>query len=119
MARRRPAAVARSNAAVHRLEPDDLTELLIEANVPIGERADCARYIDERFDFYDRRLAHSNAFSEASQAESLRRVGDAAKELSEALASLPPALRLAVEPDYQAFVRKGFARHIAMVTARA
>lgn len=121
MPRRKPAvAVQTSDAAsVHRLSAEDLDELLAQARVPQSKRADCARDINQQFDFYDDRLARRNAPSEASQAESLRLVVDAGRELYKALASLPPALRIAVEPDYQAYVRKGFAEHVARETAYA
>ena len=49
----------------------------------------------QALDFYNRRLARVNAPSEASRAESLRLVSEAATQLAKTLAALPPALRLA------------------------
>ena len=106
MPRRNPAAVApAADQPRHRLSADDLGELLTQAKVQKASREACARDFNQALDFYNRRLAHVNAPSEASRAESLRLVSEAASQLAKTLAALPPALRLAVEPDYRALIR--------------
>jgi hypothetical protein len=108
MPRRQPAARPDERAgrsAGCRLSADDLDELLTQAKVPKGERAACARHINELFRWYRGRLL-GNEQTEARATESMRRVADAARELYKALASLPPTLRMDVEPDCQAFLAK-------------
>jgi hypothetical protein len=114
MPRRQRVAAARSGStAAHRLSACNLDELLTRAEVAKNRRAACVDEINQQLDFYNRRLARKNAPTEASQAESLRLVANAARELFKALGSLPPGLRLIVEPDYSAYVRKVFALHVA------
>jgi hypothetical protein len=124
MARRAPIAVAQRKAAkkatkVPRLSAADLDHLMTQARVPSHLRAAFTRDIKQQFDLYDNRLLRKDARSEASQAESLRLVAHTARELRKALASLPPELRLAVEPDYRTYIRKGLALHVVRATARA
>jgi hypothetical protein len=94
-----------NQSAAHHLSGDDLDELLSQAGIPKDGRNACAADINLLFGQYDRLLAE-NKQNEASQAESLRQVRDAARELYTVLAKLPPALRMKVEPDYRAFVEK-------------
>jgi hypothetical protein len=121
MPRRNPVIAAQlggqaDRSAAHSLSVDDLDELLSQAGVPQDKRASCADHINQLFDWYRLRLA-VNTQSEASQAESLRRTAEAARELYKLLRELPPALRLKVEPDYRAFVAKGLARSFAEAVA--
>jgi hypothetical protein len=121
MPRRKPAARPDEKAggsADRRLSADDLDELLTQAKVPKGERAACIRHIDELFDWYRGRLV-GNEQTEARRAESMRQVAEAARELYRTLASLPPALRLAAEPDYQAFAARIKATQVAAAVAAA
>lgn len=120
MARRKPVAAVQPGAAAHRsLSAGDLDDLLTRAGVPNQKRAACVDCINLFLGWYDARLAGNNQSNETSQAESLRKVAHAARELVKALASLPPGLLYAVQPDYEAYIRKGFARHVAIMSARA
>jgi hypothetical protein len=121
MPRRKPTArpgekVGRS--AGRGLSAGDLGELLTQAKVPKGERAACAEHINQLFEWYRRCLA-GNEQTEARAAESMRQVTGAARELYRALASLPPALRLAAEPDYRVFAARIEATQVAAAVAYA
>jgi hypothetical protein len=110
MARRQPVASRRlSVKPINRLSAADIADKLKDAGVPHRQWNECAHKILQFFEGYDLRVARR---TEASQAESLRIVADAARELAKALAALPPALRLKVEPDYTRYLRKGFAEYI-------
>jgi hypothetical protein len=119
MPRRKPAARPGGKAgrsADRRLSAADLDELLTQAKVPNRERADCKRHINELFEWYRGRLAGIEE-SAARAAESMRQVAEAARELQGRLASLPQALRLAAEPDYQKFSARIRANAIAAAVA--
>jgi hypothetical protein len=112
MTRRKPVVAARPGGRANRsaaqcLSADDLDELLSQAGVPQDKRAYCADLINQNFERYRGGLRlNATTWNEASQAESLRRTADAARELYKSLASLPPALRWDVEPDYRAFIER-------------
>src|SRR6476646_9864527 len=122
MARRTPLTTRRvaasASTSTNFLRDADLDELLTAAGVPKHKRVACADHLNQLFDFYRRRLAR-NKETEARHAETLRLLAVSARETYKRLSELPPALRLAVEPDYVEYVRKGFARYIAGKTAYA
>jgi hypothetical protein len=103
---------AGNRSAAHHLSSEDLDDLLSRAGVAKDGRKACAADINRFYDWYDRRL-DLNKRNEASQAESLRLVAEAAKELYRRLRKLPSALRMGVEPDYRAFIEKALARHVS------
>jgi hypothetical protein len=83
-----------------------LDELLLQARVPHDKRRACADRIHQLFDWYRSRLGVNERQSEAQSAESLRQFAEAARKLYEVTASLAPASRWDVEPDYRAFIER-------------
>jgi hypothetical protein len=124
MARREPVRASKQalagghNTAADFLTDANLDELLTDAGVPKNKRAACADHIKSRFEHYGRLLSR-NEETEARHAEALRLLAESLREAYQRLVSLPPSLRLEVEPDFRSYVGEQATRHVAEATAAA
>src|SRR5262249_16445893 len=77
----------------------ELDELAKAAGVPIAERAAFVRELRAEIRLYRLNKLSARQEEPSRQAEALRQVAAAARELKKALERLPDALRMRVEPD--------------------